>query len=88
MLFNIEKLKTALAAMSIDPKKDHEAFESKEAYMEWLKDEVEYDIVQPLEREAAEEAGTDEYDCFKCENNEEARDIVNDFISNVESELF
>ncbi|ENN6469990.1 hypothetical protein V5H08_12310 [Vibrio cholerae] len=88
MKFDIQKLKSAIAEMNINAAVDSERFDSKEAYLEWLKDHIEYEIVQPLEREAAEAAGVDEYNCDECENNEEARDIVNDLISNVESELF
>ncbi|EGQ9333577.1 TPA: hypothetical protein I6715_003359 [Vibrio cholerae] len=88
MKFNIQKLKSAIAEMNINAAVDSERFESKEAYFEWLKDYIEYEIVQPLEREAAEAAGVDEYNCDECENNEEARDIVNNVLSNVESELF
>ncbi|EOX3117583.1 hypothetical protein ACPFMY_000422 [Vibrio cholerae] len=88
MKFDIKKLKSAIAEMNINAAVDSERFESKEAYFEWLKDYIEYEIVQPLEREAAEAAGVDEYSCDDCENNEEARDVVIDLFSKVESDLF
>jgi alkylhydroperoxidase family enzyme len=88
MKFDIEQLKSAIEEMNINAAVDCERYESKEAYLEWLEDYIEYEIVQPLEREAAAVAGVDEYNCDQCENNDEARDIVNEVISNVKSDLF
>ena len=87
MKFNTDLLKQKLADMNVNPSVDCEKYSSKDEYLEWVKDYVEYEIVQPLERQSAQNAGVDIYDCDECENNEEARDIVIDFISNVEREL-
>ncbi len=87
LTFNIEKLEAAIKEMNIMPKKDYEYYGTKEAYIDHIGDYIEYEIVQPLEREAAAEAGIEYFDAGECTNIDEARDFVGDIISNIKCDL-